>query len=282
MRFLVFLLAMLLSFSADAAVTRHDRTVTVDGVVRSYTAYVPGGVLAKRVLFGLHGGGGNSENFSATSSFHTRTNSYVVVYPQAVDGVWNTGAEENGGTADDVGFMEAILIDLYANFNIKAGKHYCSGFSNGAAMCYRLASERSDKVIAVAGVGGILDFVPFNVGPAVNILHQHGLEDPIYPYNGGEASTGKIREDVEVNMERWATRDECGAPSITNVHPGEVAYMRPCGDGTVEHTLAPISGLGHAWPGDDYGRIKKLKVGPPRPDLDGTGAILDFLSGVVH
>ena len=55
---------------------------------------------------------------------------------------------------DDVGFTRALLDDLATVTNVDAKRVFATGISNGGIMCYRLASELSDRIAAIAPVAG--------------------------------------------------------------------------------------------------------------------------------
>ncbi|MFC1642995.1 hypothetical protein ACFL5O_09990 [Myxococcota bacterium] len=55
---------------------------------------------------------------------------------------------------DDVAFVRAMLEDLKKNYQVDAGRVYALGFSTGAAMVHRLASEMSGELAAIGVVGG--------------------------------------------------------------------------------------------------------------------------------
>ena len=70
---------------------------------------------------------------------------------------WNGGnccgyASENN--VDDVGFTRAVLDDLAKVANVDAKRVFATGMSNGGILCYRLASEFSDRIAAIAPVCG--------------------------------------------------------------------------------------------------------------------------------
>ena len=55
---------------------------------------------------------------------------------------------------DDVAFIRALLDDLMRAYQVDAKRVYATGMSNGAIMAYRLASELSDRIAAIAPVAG--------------------------------------------------------------------------------------------------------------------------------
>lgn len=57
---------------------------------------------------------------------------------------------------DDVQFVRDTLARLAAHWRIDSHRIYVAGFSNGAMMTHRLASEMSDVLAGAAEVAGII------------------------------------------------------------------------------------------------------------------------------
>ena len=55
---------------------------------------------------------------------------------------------------DDVAFTRAILDDLETVARVDPRRVFATGMSNGAMMAYRVAAELSDRIAAIAPVGG--------------------------------------------------------------------------------------------------------------------------------
>ena len=87
---------------------------------RSYLIYVPPGVArpAPLVLV-FHGGGGQAEGMMRLTRMNEVADRghFIVVYPEGVGrrggrGTWNVGGAESVSSADDVGFVRAVLADV--------------------------------------------------------------------------------------------------------------------------------------------------------------------------
>src|SRR5262245_61836098 len=101
---------------------------------------------------------------------------------------WNDGsptALENQPMADDVAFLAALIGDAANRTGIDPRRVFLSGFSNGAAMAFRFASERARLLAAVAPVAGYCTVDPKPVRP-VPTLYAVGSFDPLVPFRGGE------------------------------------------------------------------------------------------------
>ncbi len=57
---------------------------------------------------------------------------------------------------DDVGFTRAMLDDLASVANVDADRVFATGLSNGGIMSHHVASELSDRIAAIAPIGGPL------------------------------------------------------------------------------------------------------------------------------
>ena len=172
---------------------------------------------------------------------------------------------------DDVGFLAALVASLSKELGVDPKRVFATGFSNGAAMVYRLACERPELVAAIAPVSGALSQTIPHVQRAarrVPLLSMHGTADTTVPYDSGERAQ---------NVADWVRRNGCAKqPVVTrapDVDPSDGATARierymGCADGADVVRYA-IEGGGHTWPG----------TGPQRPSAG--NACRDFEAGVV-
>src|SRR6185369_11336984 len=90
---------------------------------------------------------------------------FIIVYPDGLTNpvattvrTWNAGkcCGQNASTRniDDVGFISGLIDQLKTKYRVDAKKVYATGHSNGAMLCYRLASELSTKLAAVGPNAG--------------------------------------------------------------------------------------------------------------------------------
>ena len=83
-------------------------------------------------------------------------------------------------------------------------------------MAYRLASELSDRIAAIASVGP-MGTETCRASRPVSILHFHGTSDEFTPYNGGRGPKSFSQADfhsVEFTMRTWIEANGC--PRIGN------------------------------------------------------------------
>jgi polyhydroxybutyrate depolymerase len=176
----------------------HRRTVTVEEQKRSYLIHVPPKYDAKKptpVVLALHGAGMHDkimERFCGMDETADAHN-FIVIYPNGTGplGViltWNAGlfpGKLNKHNADDVKYLNKVLDDLPSVLNVDTKRIYVAGLSNGGMMAYRVASEMSERVAAVASVAGTMVIEDYHPKRPIPVLHIHGTKDTIVPYNGG-------------------------------------------------------------------------------------------------
>ena len=147
------------------------------------------------MVVALHGRGSSAVEMRTVTQLdrHAAEAGLVVVYPQAVDRGWGddtfTSPARPAGD-EDVAFMDALARELRADPRIDDGPIGVVGFSNGASMALRYASEHPDQVRAVVSVAGQL---PRDraVRPSgrVPLLEVYGTADPLRPYDIGVQET---------------------------------------------------------------------------------------------
>ena len=116
-----------------------EYTITHDGLEREYILYVPAsytGSDSVPLLFNFHAFGGFSQQQMAYGDFRSIADSagFLVAHPQGTgdDGqrIWNIGIDTL--VVDDVGFTEAMIDSIDAEYNIDRDRIYATGHSMGA------------------------------------------------------------------------------------------------------------------------------------------------------
>jgi polyhydroxybutyrate depolymerase len=87
---------------------------------------------------------------------------------------------------DDVEFTRRLLDDIARDVRIDPKRVYATGMSNGAIMSYRLASELSDRIAAIAPVSGPMGTPTCKPSRPVPVIHFHGTDDENAPFKGGK------------------------------------------------------------------------------------------------
>jgi polyhydroxybutyrate depolymerase len=200
----------------------------------------------------------------------------IAVHPDGFDASWNAG--KCCGTAasedrDHVGYVRALLASLESTLCVDTRRVYSTGMSNGGFLSHRLGCELSDRIVAiapVAGVIGISDCAPVRPVP---VLHIHGTDDSLVPYEGG----GFLDfPSVMATVAGWASRDRCAdAGDAITYAQGEVTCQgwQRCDAGSTV-TLCTVEGGGHTWPGGTPVPV----LGHTTTDLDATRAALAFFA----
>lgn len=252
------------------------RSLRVDGLERSYLIHVPpqyDAATPTSVVLAFHGGLTNGEQMARFCGLSDKADEagFVCVYPNGTGRLsaaltWNGGnccgyAKQN--QTDDVAFVRALLRDLSQVATIDRKRVFATGMSNGAIFSYRLASEMSDQIAAIAPVAGAMGSETCNPTRPVSIIHFHGTDDDFCPFEGGrgrKSVSGSDFYSVEHTIQAWIKADGCPPePSVNRLEAGggrlqdeEDRVIRktygPGRDGS-EVVLYLIEGGGHTWPG---------------------------------
>ena len=180
--------------------------------------------------------------------------------------------------AEDLAFIAAAVEDAAARTGADPRRVFVSGFSNGAAMAFRVAAELSDRVAAVAPVAGHCTLPDPRPSRPVPTLHVVGAADPLIPLRGGDVRNPwqhryVRRPPVVETLEKWARavgcdptpRPESDAGGVrVDTYPGPVAFRS-----------VVIDGLGHHWPGGK-GQFNHRIAGPPSDTVNGTELVWEF------
>ncbi len=247
------------------------RTLTHDGIQRSYILYVPASYNSAKpvaVVLVFHGGTGNGERAVRRSGFNevADQNGFIVVYPNGTSRLsndilltWNGGtccgfAQEKN--VDDVGFVRAILTDLQSLATIDAKRIYATGMSNGGILSQRLACEAADVFAAVAPVSGTLNFSPCKPSQPISVIEFHGTGDQHIPYDGGAGPQSLVNVDfasVQDSVGFWTSFNGCNSqPQTDSFNDIQHEVWTGCA-GSTSVELYRIIGGGHAWPGGQGG-----------------------------
>jgi polyhydroxybutyrate depolymerase len=231
-----------------------------DGRERSFILklpedYQPG--IPLPLIISMHGAGGTAEGQRTLSGFDeiADSQSVIVVYPNGVNNVWESGRVPGTDTVDDVGFISALIDVLAANVSVDLTRVYASGFSNGGFMSYRLACELEERIAAIGSVAGTMNqdiYESCNPDRPVPIVHIHGTRDRIVPYNGTVLLPGVIEVltlwgeinqcSPEFTRDRLPDRDRQDGSTVTQFS------SQPCAEETAIE-LYRVNNGGHTWPG---------------------------------
>jgi polyhydroxybutyrate depolymerase len=275
----VLLLIMFLVFTELKA--QQSGSIIHNGVERTYIIYVSEtSEEAQPLLIAMHGFTQTAQDIMQYSQFNQLAESegFAVVYPQGIGNSWNVDFS-GGSTADDVGFIDALINTLSAEYELDTDRVYVTGFSNGGFMSYRLAYQLSNKIAAIAPVAGTVSTAGFQSWISdlpVPVLHIHGTSDFVVPYNGFNGI-----ESVETTLNYWITKNGCTSEAIiTNlldlVQEGSTVEQHDwaeCASVKPIRLLKIING-GHTWPGSNASGIGNTNM-----DISASEEIWDFVKG---
>jgi polyhydroxybutyrate depolymerase len=243
----------------EAAAAPAEREIVVDGVRRAYRIHVPDAWDRRSVLpvlFVFHGAGSDAESMVRATGFDAMAERrhLLVVYPRALRGRYEVDPTAGRASAD-VRLVDALLARLRARFPVDDRRVFATGFSNGAALCYRLAAERPETFAAIAPVAGYLPSLARRE-PAVPVplLHVHGAAD--------RRVAAPRLEDPRNAVATWARwNGATGTPAdVTTRAPDglvlrRVSYRGPTARSDAEALL--VQGQDHTWPGGPGGTVSR-------------------------
>ena len=173
-------------------------SIFAGGRWRTFLTHLPTGYNNSNnypIILAFHGGGVlgyQSIQYQSRLSQKADTSGFIVVYPEgakiAGNRTWNAGgccAPSTTFNIDDVGFVNLLLNNLFANRPIDTTRVYATGFSNGALLCYRLANQLAHRFAAIAPVAGDLVSYPWNPVKPIPIISFHSYLDQNVKYYGG-------------------------------------------------------------------------------------------------
>jgi polyhydroxybutyrate depolymerase len=252
----------------------------VGDLKRSYLVHIPPKYDSKKptpVVLAFHGGGGNAESMVVFSGLNKKADDagFIVVYPNGTGRLENRLLSFNGGNCcsyamtnkiDDVEFTRKLLDDLAKSANIDPKRVFATGMSNGGIMSYLLGSELSDRIAAIAPVGGPMGTETCKPKRPVSVIHFHGTDDEHAPFKGGKGKgvSGTEFYSVEHSIQAWVKANGCDKEPVVTKLPdkakdGTTITRKTYGGGKdgSEVVLVVIEGGGHTWPGQEP-RLKAL------------------------
>jgi len=113
---------------------------------------------------------------------------------------------------DDSAYLEAIIEQVQATYNVDPKRIYLFGVSNGGFMSYRMACDHADKIAAIVSLAGAtwLDAARCKPSHPVSVLEIHGTADEDVPFDGGQEYDGHPFPSAATTVADWATYNGCG------------------------------------------------------------------------
>ncbi|MCA9117610.1 MAG: prolyl oligopeptidase family serine peptidase [Planctomycetaceae bacterium] len=285
----------------------HTRELQVEGETRSYLVHVPPESVSPAlppgdsrkqqrtgwpVVLVFHGGHGNArmmQRFCGMNETADRSG-FVAVYPNGTGN--GRGLSFHAGLGgllfrnkpDDVVFVEALLADLSRSIHIDSRRVYATGMSNGGMMSYHLARSLPERIAAIAPVAGTMPPDDRPLKRPVPLMHFHGTEDRLVPWDGPNNRTARYLRflPVDETVGRWRkdnlTVDQLVEQKLPDTDgDGRHVYRTEwaAGENGAPVILYRIDGGGHTWPG----RAPRLRLlGDSTLDIPANELIWQFFS----
>jgi polyhydroxybutyrate depolymerase len=272
----------------------------VDFADRTYELYVPESYAEGQpapLLLVLHGAGGTGARTRGWLGLDELAdeNGFIVAYPDGLANNWDFGnglptRSGNPFRVDDVGFLVWLVDEIGKSYRIDRERVFAAGMSNGALMTYRLACEAPETFAAIAAVAAPV-YVPAVRGcedTPVSVLHIHGTEDPILPWDRVLTRGGQVLGlSAFDTFAFWSQHNGCSqdqadiqAEELPDSDPDDGSTVRhlaldDCAEGTEVHFYG-IEGGGHTWPGHPFN--VDLELGNLNMDMDASEVIMHWLT----
>lgn len=265
----------------------------LDEYLRTFTIHLPPDYYENNrsypLVVGLHGTGGNANQFAADYNFSSKADSagFIAVYPEGVPrpgflGIrtWNAGtccdfAADNH--VRDVEFIRLVIAHLKTKYRVGEDPIYIAGISNGGMLAYRLAAELPGTFAGMAIVSStmMLSSLPSIVDP-IPVLHIHSELDEKIPLNGGIGIADYYYPPVDSVLSVWAHKYKCD--SIAVIDEERELYKKTtwknCNN-SISIQLYTTKDGGHSWPG---GKKSRQAADDPSKAFNATDLIWEFLS----
>lgn len=259
-----------------------EHGLTFDGLNRRYVLYVPESYDAATpapLVISIHGFASNPYQQMGYSAWNPIADEYgfIVAYPQGTTfpARWNSGELGFGdSTADDVGFISAMIDEISAALCIDATRVYANGLSNGGGMSHRLACELSDRITAIGGVAGYYTLAECEPTRPVPVIAFHGAVDQIVPIDG-DAASGV--QSISTWVSEWAARNNCETlEALPDVGAVTIERHTDC-DADADVIYYRAADGGHTWPGGGEDQ-PRLISGPVNRDINASALMWEFFT----
>jgi polyhydroxybutyrate depolymerase len=217
----LFLLALACKSPAEMPDAEDLRPQSPLLIARPYDHKVPASYDPARptpLVIVLHGYGANGAGQDAYFGICRlgEERGYLCAYPDGtVDAqgkqFWNATdacCDFGGKGVDDVAYLDAVIDDMSARYNVDPRRIFLIGHSNGGFMAHRMACDRAGRIAGIVSLAGATWKDPQRCRPAapVAVLQAHGDMDEAVPYGGGDGipSAGQ-------SVAFWAAQNRCAA-----------------------------------------------------------------------
>jgi polyhydroxybutyrate depolymerase len=224
-----------------------------DDSLRIYYVYDSSSNSGDRPLvIGLHGTGSTGKEFMVNAELIRKApkENFIAVCPNALHWANYTYFNAGGGFedltsgTDDVGFISALIDTMIRDYLIDTTRIYVIGHSNGSAMAYRIAAQLSHRIAGIGANSGQMVYEHCNPQYPVPIIHMHGLNDRLSPFEG----RGDVLP-VDSVMAIWRGVNGCSSNPVTVYNRGGVIGKKwPSLSGQSDVVLYTVQDGEHEWP----------------------------------
>ena len=210
-----------------------DQLIDGNNVSREVILEVPDYIdLTKNypIVFAFHGRTVLNDTWINKLNHLTSIGEFVGVYPQGHEKMWNSGGNENT-TADDIAFVDSIMLALREYKNLDFDRVYAIGTSNGSSMTNKFAIETSHFNAVSTIVSQLTEInLPNSQTNPTSVFQVNGAADSTVPINGGPR-LGYIFLDALESAQYWASSFECDNYQLQNIGNDRLYVFSNCVDG---------------------------------------------------
>ena len=238
------------------------QSIVHNGINREYILYVPttySNSSPRPLMLNFHGFGGSASDYMEEADMRSNAESdtFLLIYPQGscLNGSshWNAcpSGGDNKSSADDFGFVEALINEISSQYNIDSERIYAVGYSNGGMMAYGLANYKSDLIAAVGSVSGTMLDCIGNTSHPMPVIHLHGTSDGVIPYNGSnDYNSAQNVLDHWINFNNANTSATVNSDNAGGMNIEHYIYSQ--GDSSVNVEHYKYIGGDHLWFNSTY------------------------------
>ena len=228
------------------------------------------------VVIVLHGGNGSAETQRLRTGFDdvARSEGFTVVYAEGTQWAprqhaWNTGylLRKQVGGADDIAYLDKLIDLLISQHRADPARIYMTGGSNGAMMTLVYATQRPQRLAAVAPiVGAMFSFDSRPIVPLPILFINGGLDNEV-PIEGGLSRNELVSRNqaaayksLEETVSFWVAAN--GSKSVPVVEQLGTVTTRvfSAGPAGAETVVVVDSAGGHGWPGSKSNRQENTPI----------------------
>ncbi len=163
---------------------------------------------------------------------------------------------ENSGV-DDVAYLNAVIDDMRAQYNVDDKRIFLMGHSNGGFMSHRMACEPGSRVAAIASLAGAVwkDASKCNPTEPVGILEVHGTADTAVPFDGST-----LIPSARQTMATWAAKNNCPGMLTMGAQVRDLDETVSGAESSVERYFGCTKGSVELWVMTGSSHIPALKL----------------------